>query len=714
MLKILLAAVLYLYCSATLFSQGTVSGAVADSVHARPVGYAAVRLFHAADSSFVKGAYTDEQGMFSFHAEQGKYFLEISLLGYKTRKIPFAMTSGQPVCRLDIVYLCEDAVALNEAVVEAQQPDVLVKGDTIEYNAAAYLSDESNLLQDLVKNLPGVELDNNGNLSVNGKKVNKITVDGKDFFNNYIQIALKNLPANMVKKLQLFQEQSEQSKTSGIKNPDSPQVLNLELKDEYRRNMFGDLSLGYGNKGRYAGRAMLNIMHDDDQLSVMAGSNNTNGDLSENLSMNLGRGIETQKEIAANINRKLSDTFNLNGGLSYSDDANLTRDESRVETISIEYGNAVSYDSGQSENDRRNWKLMLNLDWKPDSLTTVYFRINSSYTKTQVGQRTETTSYYTQSEDNKTFGIYRRTDEGKRYNLGGSLNIGRKLNAKGRNISLGFSGSIDDGRNNGFNYSLTQYASGQPDKTHDQRLQSTVGNSAYSISATYVEPLTEKESLYASCTFGKRMNNYGNDKYRKADPSLPDYTVIDTLYVSRSTGSYLSQQLSVGFQSFREKNDFTVSITFSPFSSKNTTVRQLDSVEYLTQKSADFLSQISYKHKFSANEYFSINYSGNTAQPDARLLSADTTIISNTSKIYGNPNLKAGYISNLNMYYQKSNYETGRFFYIGSSFGHVFNKIVGYTKKDSLFNTENSFKNVSGGWNADLSVTYNRPLKKTN
>ena len=707
----------FLCCFLNSFSQqGIIKGLVFDSLNAHPVQYAAIRLYNSSDSALVKGGMTNDKGSFSIDVSPGKYRIDVSLLGYGTVNHGFKTTSEKPDLDMGTIYLYEDALVLGEALVTAKIPDMVVKGDTIEYNAESYIPAENAVLQDLVKNLPGAELDREGNLSVNGKRINKITVDGKEFFNNDIKMALRNLPANMVKKLQLFQEQTEESKVSGIKRGDGDQVLNLEIKEEFKRSVFGDASLGYGNKGRYSGRTMVNAMQNENMLSVLAGINNTNEDIAGfgSQASVFGRGLDEAKEAATNINIEASEKLSVSGDVSYSNNSNLVEDESRMESIDIEHGSSISSDISRTVTDRKGLSFNTNLNWTPDSQTSVYFRLGGGYFEQQNTENSESVSYYTGKESQKTTGVYNRNSDGDGYNFQGTLNVGRKLNSKGRRVSLGFGGAIRSNKSKGFNESLTRYTSGVEAKFQDQRLQVANDNSSFTFSISYVEPVTKNNSLTASYSLNGSEGNYTNDKFRKENPSdsLSNYTVIDTLYVSKTVNKRVMQKLELGFQSLHEKYEYTAHFAVEPFSSENTTTRRLDSAEYLMQKAVNFSSRLRYKYNFNTKEQILATYRGATMQPSAEQLSADTANVSNTSKTYGNPNLKAGFENAINVYYQKSDYEKGDFLYIGVSFGNIFNRVVNYSKRDTLFNSERTYKNVSGDWNAGFSLTYNTPIKK--
>ena len=177
------------------------------------------------DSTVVMATASAESGAFRIPAGRGRYIMEITFLGYYPYYQDIDITKENPQLSVDTIFLAENPKMLDDVVIEAKIPDILVKGDTIEYNAGAYMMNEHALLKDLIENIPGAQIDENGDIKINGKKVNKILIDGKEFFGSDIKTALENLPANMINKLQLYNKESETSKITGIKDAEENPVL---------------------------------------------------------------------------------------------------------------------------------------------------------------------------------------------------------------------------------------------------------------------------------------------------------------------------------------------------------------------------------------------------------------------------------------------------------------------------------------------------------
>lgn len=250
----------------------TLTGQVIEEVTKLPVEYATVRLLKP-DSSLVKGGTSDDKGFFKLPAKANDYILQVSFIGFNDTFIPIKKNGKTNLGKIE---LSENSIMLNEAVVEAKAVEIMVKGDTIEYNADSYKVQESAALEDLLKKMPGVEVDKDGKITVNGKEITKIMVDGKEFFSDDPKIASKNLPAKMVEKLQVLDKKSDMAMLTGFDDGNEETIINLTVKPGMKEGLFGNAMVGYGNHGRYEGNGMINYMRNNTTISAIGGINNTN------------------------------------------------------------------------------------------------------------------------------------------------------------------------------------------------------------------------------------------------------------------------------------------------------------------------------------------------------------------------------------------------------------------------------------------------------
>jgi len=682
---------------------GYVQGSVYDKKTNEPVAFATVRILSQKDSTQVKAAATDEKGAFKIPAGYGEYILEVSFIGYKSFLQNFNISKKEPAFSTGKILLEENAIELGAAIVEAKVPDIVVKGDTIEYNAAAYSSDESDMLQDMIGNIPGVEIDAEGNIKANGKPVKKILVDGKEFFGNDIPMALANLPANMIKRLQLYKEESEESQVTGIKDKDPDQVLNLVVKEELKQSVFGDVKAGYGSDDKYAHKVLANYMRNDNQFSFVGDMSN----VSDNpFSMGMSYGIDKDKSIGANAHVQVSEKFKIGGNIRYSNNENLAETKSNVQTF-LSSGDRFSKDQSSSLNKRNGTNFGLNLQWKPDSLTTIFARSQVSFNNSDNTNTSDNFSHVAGKDTTSGNSINRTIGDG--YNLNNFITIGRKLNNKGRTVSLTINHTLRNDDSNGNNYSLTHYTDGTPDKIIDQRTSTTNKTNNYRISASYVEPLGKDYRLQLAYSFSKDNSKRVRD-VRKMDAN-GDYTIVDTAYARNTLNDFINQNISLNFQATKEKYRYTIGFSVDPSYSKSKISIGDSIIDNTKQNVVNFSPNINFSYTPDQNTNFDFNYSGSTNHPGISQLSADTVIISALSKFYGNPNLKPSFNNNVNMYYQKSNYETNRFMMISAGFNYTFNNIVSYALIDEQGNSTSTYRNVDGNMGANINFIFNTPLK---
>lgn len=686
----------------TKSTDGYVQGAVYDGKTREVIPSTSIRIL-SVDSVYIQGTATDEKGKFKMPISVGNYILEASFIGYKTFLQNFNISPINSSYISDTIFLQEAEYMLKAAVIEAKVPDIVVKGDTIEYTAGAYSSQESDMLQDIIQNIPGIEIDANGNITANGKPVKKILVDGKEFFGNDIPMALSNLPANMIKKLQLYKEASEESKITGFKDKDPDQVINLVVKDELKQSIFGDIKAGYGSNDKYANKATVNYMRNENQISLVGEMNNVNDN---DYSVGMDNGIDKNKNIGVSAQIKSSEKLKLGGSLRYFNNENQMDTKTNTQTF-ITSGNRFSENNMSTISKRENLNFSLNMEWRPDSLTTIYARSYAGLNNSNSNNTSTNLSFVAEGDTTSSQSVSK--SKGNGYNINSYLTIGRKLNNKGRTVSLSLNSSMRNDDSDGSNYSRTIYSDGTADKIIDQLSNTESRTNSYNLSLSYVEPMGKDRRLQ----FVYSINNNDSDRDRnvwKKDGN-GNYAIIDTAYTRKTKNKYVNQNIGLNFQATKEKYDYTIGFNISPSYSRSKTGIGDSIIDNLKQNVVNYSPTLNFSYKPNDNTNLDFNYSGSTSQPNISQLSADTVIVSAMSKYYGNPNLKPSFSHNINVYYQKSNYETSRFLLISGGFNYTSNNVVNYSIIDEKGNSTNTYRNVNGNMGANLSLMYDTPLK---
>ena len=241
-----------------------------------PLLSATVVLLAQSDSTLVSFGLTDAKGRYKImDVKQGAYILQVTYLGYAQYNQQFSVEDGfNPV--MGDIQLESAQYALEEVEITAEHVPIVVKKDTLEYNAAAFQTQPNEVVEDLLRKLPGVEVDTDGTITAQGEEVQSVTVDGKEFFGNDPTIATKNLPADAIEKVQIFDRRSDAAEFSGLDDGQREKSINLELKADRRQGQFGTLEAGYGNDERYKGRLSLNRFSTRTQISAIGNFNNIN------------------------------------------------------------------------------------------------------------------------------------------------------------------------------------------------------------------------------------------------------------------------------------------------------------------------------------------------------------------------------------------------------------------------------------------------------
>lgn len=309
--------------SAAVLRGRVVDGATEDARTAEALIQASVRVLAAADSSLVKGAVTDASGRFQIaNLNPGRYVVEVSYVGYKPQYRNLTVADSD--IRLRPFRLDPQSVALAEAVVKGVRTPVKVMEDTVEYSAESYRTPPNAVVEDLLKRLPGVEVGSDGKITANGKEVTRILVDGKDFFSDDPTVASRNLPVDMVEKLQVVDRKSDLARMTGVDDGEDETVINLTVKKDRNNGWFGNAEAGYGTDGRYRGTFNINRFSGGNQFTLLGSANNVNepgftsgasGRFRHFGGMN---GINATQSIGMNFNVGRQETFRVGGDVFYS------------------------------------------------------------------------------------------------------------------------------------------------------------------------------------------------------------------------------------------------------------------------------------------------------------------------------------------------------------------------------------------------------------
>lgn len=359
----------------------SIRGKVADST-GEPLISASVRLLARSDSAVVKGVVSDVNGDFSFpNIKGGKYIVEASYVGFNPSYKNVDLTAD---VNAGTITLSENSIMLRETTVVGIKTPITVKEDTVEFNADSYKVAPNAVVEDLLRRLPGVEVGSDGSITANGQSVTKILIDGKEFFSDDPTVASRNLPVEMVDKLQVVQRKSDLARLTGVDDGEEETVINLTVKKDMNNGWFGTVEAGYGTDDRYKGSFNVNRFWNGNQVTVLGALNNVN-DLSftDGTSGRFRRfggeqGVTTSQALGVNFNVGNGEILRVGGDVMFSRSDRDTRQTSDRQYL---FADSTSYynQSKQARDIGNNVRGDFRLQWKPDSLNTLDFRPNFSF-----------------------------------------------------------------------------------------------------------------------------------------------------------------------------------------------------------------------------------------------------------------------------------------------------------------------------------------------
>ncbi|MDR0430316.1 MAG: outer membrane beta-barrel protein [Tannerellaceae bacterium] len=718
-----------------------VRGTIVEEETGTPVEQATIRLLNVKDSTMINGVASSRNGSFSLkNIPPGSYLLSVSFVGYQPLYQPLQITGRTNPVNLGKLEMTDGSILLGEAVVVGKASEVVVRNDTIEYNADSYKVSEGSVLEDLLKKMPGVEVDSEGKITVNGKEIKKVMVDGKEFFSDDPKVASKNLPAEMVDKLQVLDRKSDMTMMTGFDDGEEETIINLTVKPGMKQGWFGNSFAGYGSDGRYEGNFMVNRFYNNDQFTLMGGLNNTNNmgfsDLASTMFQGMGggggrggggflgmrgggnSGITQSGNIGMNFTKEFSSKLSLNGNVRYGHSDNDLSGNSK--DMKIQASDSAQFQNNETSRNRRSDNVGVNfrLEWKPDTMTNIIFRPNFSYSKSKnVSSEEYVTLQGLQNvdealADSLNMGDSYTSDNGSGYNVDARLEISRKLNSKGRVLSGSFSGGYSDSDEDGTEYSNTYYfglGNEHRNRIIDQQYQ--YDNKAYNYRAyaSWVEPLGRNNFLQATYSISRRESEAL--KYTYANDGQGNYSMLDTAYSQSYRNNFISQRASLSFKSQRQKFNYTVGLNLDPSSNKSETFIGDVILSSLSQKVVNISPMAQFNYIYNRQTNFRVDYNGRTSQPSMTQLQPVPNVSNPNNTIIGNPDLKPYYTNQLFVRFQKFLPEKQTAFIVMANGNYVVNAIVSDQVNLGAGRRTTSYRNTSGNYQGNVRFIFNTPLK---
>lgn len=751
-----------------------VRGVVYDSQTLQTLPGAQVKIAKE-DGTLVAGAATNDKGQYVLQKiPTGTYRLNISYIGYKSQNFTLALPKKSGNFKVNDVLLRENATMMAEAVVEGKLAEMTVVDDTVVYNADAFKLPDGAVVEELIKKLPGITIDDDGNYVFNGKTVSQFLVDGKEFFNGNRDLILKNLPADIVQQVKAYDKKSDRARITGIDDGQEQTVLDLIIKPDKKKGWFGNVEGGYGSHQRYTGRLNVNNFKGDNKFAIVGNGNNTGGNgMNDNQSGGLTMNIQKKK---IELNGSVNGNFSQSESQSWSNSQNF-------ELSSPKFNNNHNW----SGNNNNNFSFQYRIEWRPDSSWNVLFRPELSWSKGSSHNDSESAQFsenpydydsdplasWRRLEDNYNIGInHRRStshNSNKRLNASGSLQINKRLAKAGRNITLNLNGGYGNTKTESDNYSQTDYLQSvrqqlildgqiQRDELGQILYGDWVEDSVYhkvqfnnnpqnnhnfSAQLGYSEPIANQTYLQFNYRFNYRYtdnrrniqaiyDNFYDDYGMFVMPPFGDgagmininnyrdyygsnYVKEDTLQMGYTTNRNIDQELNAQLRMNRTKYELTVGANVRPQYNKVDNVRGKDgrNMNLHTSRTVWNASpNINFRYKFSRQETFNFRYNGSSSQPN--ITDMVEGVLSDNDPLnirYGNPNLKPSFSHNINSDYRRTVVDAQRTNSVNFQFRVTQNSTTQKTEYNETTGGRVSQPvNVNGNWSGQLSYGFNTAL----
>ena len=711
-----------------------VKGIVLDSASRKPIERAIVGLVIESDKSDTLYTITNEKGEFIFEkATPSNFSVRVSNIGYKSTSKFRQIYSAEKKIDLDTITLVNQSVLLDEIVVTSLP--INIKEDTIEYRADAFKVKENAVVEDLLKKLPGVQVDKNGNIKAQGKAVTRVKVNGKDFFGGDPKTVTKELPANIVDKVQIVDDYGDQAAISGIKEGDPQKVMNIQLKKDKNTGYFGRLTAGVGDKGRYQASLNENYFKNKQQISVFTNSNNTsqsvfgsskgngksdmvngmggpgallntggNGDLQLQSGNSGSGGITTTNSIGINYRDDWGKKLTVYGSYSYSHRNNAGYKITAQQNI-FSTGTFFNNQSSHFQNLGDNHYVYFNIEYNIDSFN--YLKISPGFTYSKNNGNSQAAFDYFRANTKTSEGYFNTISNSNIPGLNGSILFNHKFRKRGRNFSMNLNAgtssnnSNQDSRNNTILYT--------PAGNNNLFLFNTQQNDNhnYGIRFTYTEPLSKIRFLDVAFSHNLSFAKNNKEVYNIDVPT--GYKIFNTGLSNDYENNYFNNRANVSIRTTEKKYNYTLGVSVQPVTLRGISVSK-DSA-YKPIKKVNIFPVARFSYNFSKTQSLTANYRGDAQQPGFTQLQ-DIVDSSNLQyRTRGNPNLKPSINHGVNLFYNNFNFTTERVLFTSLSFSTIQNQIVNNTSRIGTSGAQitmpenvNGYYNVSGFYN--LSKPY--------
>ena len=704
-----------------------IKGTVVDINSQLPLELATVYFTAVKDSTIIEYATTDKNGNFIINTK--KYdkpvFLKVNYTGYQAYfEEQKGLTESKDFGKL---YMLENANVLNEVIIKSEAPPITIKKDTLEFNAGSYKVRPDANVETLLKQLPGFDVDNTGKITVNGREVNQVLVNGKAFFDKDGAIAIKNLPADIIKKVQVSDFKTKKEELAKQESTSDYSSINITIDEKKNKGYFGKVLGGYGSDERYESSLMMNFFKNKQKISVLASSNNINstGFSMDEVFDNMGGGRNAKGGNQGASSGGKGITQSTLAGINYSDDWTkdlefmssynftnaVTKNESKSNQLSLlPTGNILTEADSKTRNENTGNKVNFELEYKINPTTQIVFapKLNLSESKSNAESST-----FSENENGDALNESTATShtESSNTSFANSINFNKTFKKQSRNLSVVFNNNNTKNDSNGINISETIfYQDNKPNDERNQNAKNTSKSDAYSLDLEYTEPVTDSLRLRFGTDFDwqSSMNDQKTFNFDDASQEYSDLNLSLTNYTTSKQNS-ITPKVGISWQ----KSKFTLNVN------SRTSIVEFDNHSFYLNQTTDLnkrymlpygTAQLRYKFNRSKNLTFKYDYSN--ALPSATQLMPVADLNNPLNSVIGNPNLNPIEKSTAGIDFKNFDFRTRSGYSLFLKGDYYNNDIVSTSIYDDSGKRNTTYVNISGTYSASLGGNWNQQIKK--
>ena len=717
----------------------------------QPVAFATASVTVKGEKEALKYTLTDDQGYATMtKLKKGSYTFRVELMGYKSYVREITIEKNMD---LGTIRMADDAIALDAAQISAVGNPIIVKKDTIEYAASSFKTSDNDMLEELLKKLPGVEVEADGSITANGETIKKITIDGKTFFLDDPQLASKNIPAKIIEKVKVVEKKSDQAQFTGIDDGEEETVIDLSLRPGMNKGWFGNIMGGGGhdipgegsdmNDWRYQGAAMLGRFTDESQISIILNGNNTNNrgfnDVAGSMMQNMRGGRGMGRGMGGwGRNNGISNTWmgGLNGAFTlldgdmdlagnylYNGSDKFVEEESSKITY-LDDGSRLLYDQkGTNNTFSQGHRFGVRLEHKFSENTSILFEPQFNIGS---GSFNEFSDFQTYTErdgqrDSTNRGYNSNLGDSDSWSTSGFLLFRQRLGKPGRTISANIRYSFSDNNLDGFNQSLTSVKDSAGlwgNEIVNQRFDQNSKSVSLHGRVVYTEPITEYIFFEANYQYGWSRNTSYKNTFNSGTDLLDDSGLlifnparesIDDRYSNSILNRSITQRAGVNFSYQKKKFRAQLGASVNPTDTYNETTGH----DAYRSKVINWSPQAMLNYEFTENSNFRFFYFGWSNQPSTSQLLPVPDNSDPLNIALGNPNLNPYFNHNIRGNFRYTNKKT--FTSVNARFGGslVENAITSAQWYDPAGVQYSIPVNGPASGNVDARIMVNSPFGKT-